>query len=179
MLLLVLEKREPYKPYFNILISLFPPQSFLDWDMDAYSKCPITSLENDIDPVNMTLVVSGLPKSPHFGRGIWCIFYIRYAVRMSNCRLWMVTPKYGRDPPCQCRGFYTTTTKVPFSSRHHHCCLRFSWNNLRQCPFIKFYVFYILWRVKLKITLTWFLHVHCWSHIVLPTVVQVEEMWCG
>ena len=84
MLLLVLEKREPYKPYFNILISLFPPQSFLDWDMDAYSKGPITSLENDIDPVNMTLVVGSVQS---FRRGIWCIFYIRYAVRMSNCRL--------------------------------------------------------------------------------------------
>ena len=33
--------------------------------------------------------------------------HIGYALRMSNCRFWMVTPKYGRGAPCQCRGFHT------------------------------------------------------------------------
>ena len=33
--------------------------------------------------------------------------HIGYALRMSNCRFWMVTPKYGRGTPCQCRGFHT------------------------------------------------------------------------
>ena len=33
--------------------------------------------------------------------------HISYALRMSNCRFWMVTPKYGRGAPCQCRGFHT------------------------------------------------------------------------
>ena len=33
--------------------------------------------------------------------------HIGHALRMSNCRFWMVTPKYGRGAPCQCRGFHT------------------------------------------------------------------------
>ena len=33
--------------------------------------------------------------------------HIGYALRMSNCRFWMVTPKYGRGAPCQCWGFHT------------------------------------------------------------------------
>ena len=45
-------------------------------------------------------------KSTYFQQCISCTYWL-YALRMSNCRFWMVTPKYGRGAPCQCRGFHT------------------------------------------------------------------------